>query len=327
LPGLRDIVPGLRDLVPGFLKEKKSPSGSEETYAVGPSDLNRLVDCSLTNAVMDTAFMLVHLTPDRAWIPMHFLYEMEKCEIQGIARVRYILDQDVAPFCLPDEACPRKMGIDAFLKYLDCIDESPFLEITVSPVFRSTNYGSMDSAIRGKWATAKNDQGMSDVRALLQMPWSGTVMKQRLIKHTAEVERSLRLAKENPDIDKDDPMYQKYLKWLEGILSRLKEVAKKIPDGLPDHFFCVGSVSRRSQAAQTVLSESENEREAGELRPRNILKAMRKSSGKGGAISFSALLSAWEPRPLPSCNFRPAEGFPGRLPATQINNRLRTDID
>jgi len=45
----------MRDLVPGLLKDKEISSAPKETYAVCPADLNRLVDCSQMNSVMDTA--------------------------------------------------------------------------------------------------------------------------------------------------------------------------------------------------------------------------------------------------------------------------------
>jgi hypothetical protein len=217
--------------------------------------------------------------------------------------------------------------MDLFPKHVHESHEGPFLDISISPVFRPANYGSMDNTLRGKWATAQNDQGKNDVRAILQMPWSGPFLRQRLMKHAGEVAYDIRYAKEHPDKEMDDRQYQQYINWLEAILSRLRRIVKQIPDGPPDHIFCVGSVSYRDQARHTVVSESEDKYSAGELRPRNILMAMKESGRRGGGILGTTPLSAWKPGPVPSPHFRLVEQIPGRSSATLINNRLRTDID
>jgi hypothetical protein len=314
-------------MVPGLLRDRESAPAPEETYAVCPADLNRLMDCSQMNSVMDTAFMLVCLKGQREWISLAFIYDIEKCEIQGYASVRYVLDQDVSPFCLPDPSRMRLLELEPWLKHLHGWKKGPLLEVTISPVFKPTSYGSKESALRGKWAMTKNEQGVNDVRAILQMPWSNAVLKQRLIKHEGELEHDIQYAKEHPDGRMDDRDHKNYINWLETTRSRLRDTVKQWPAVPPDHIFCVASVSCSEKAKHTVVSESEDRYSAGELQPRSVLKAI-KESGAGRSVPLDGTwLSGWKPRSMPSPNFSLVEGFPGRPSATKFNNRLRTDIE
>jgi hypothetical protein len=242
----------LEPLSAGFLRESESREENVAPWGLTTKDLDYLVACSLASAVMDTSLLLVRDSKGIArWMPLNKMQSMQGLDVEALAIVDYHIGDSPEPFCLPgflrDDASSEVWGT-----FLASSLVKPFVNISISLQFRPVDYGDLTGEITGKWATVVNDQGVNDVRAILQMPFSGQVLKQRLQEQEAALQGILETdGQDDPASDESDIAEQMF----GPILTNLRAVLKLIPDGDVDHMYCVASVIEAGQDQSAIQSD------------------------------------------------------------------------
>ncbi len=237
------------DLLPG----RDLPLGRNPIYTLSSRDLNFMVNCSLLNAPLDTAFLLISNQANRGWMPLDFISSMEGFTATGVGRVEYILDPRFGEFCAPHEfRSGGGYGVADFCSQVRQeiwnLRSEPSIEIMIFPVFKNTSYGAIDGEIRGKWATILDDRGIQNVQAVLQMPLSEQCLRGRLLDYGCELHNYIEhWKKEHPGQNLDHQI---------SVLEAIKQIDTSWPQGNLDHIRCIASVVQRYKYQNTVLEEA-----------------------------------------------------------------------
>jgi len=246
-------LPELEPLGSGLLRDRAPREEQVAPWGLTTRDLDHFVAGSLPNAVMDTCLLLVRdASGSSVWVPISKIGSMEGLSIVAAAMTVYHVGEEaVEPFCLPEFLRDETAG-DLFGAFLEAILEKPFVILNITVQFRPVDYGNQAAEITGHWATVTNDQGVNDIRAILQMPFPGKVLKKRLSEHEAVLKQ---LAEEAAQQGSGSEEAQTAAELFNEILRNLRTVISRMPDGKVDHIHCVASVTEGEAGQPTVQAD------------------------------------------------------------------------
>jgi hypothetical protein len=228
-------------------------SGARETdtrWGVDTVTLNKLLCCSLMNAPLDMGFLFCHNqeTEGKKWIPLHFIESLDELDVEGRAWVRYYfaeLEEMGGNYVSDDGRSALAEGVkEAYQE----TTEDPTCKIDIHICFQPRNEGKIGEEIAGKWTTLADENNLRDVRANLQFPLSGSMMKQRFGDHERWLSQTIS--------DSEDAKRREILT---KCLANLRAFVKQIPDGFAHHMQCIAYYADSDNIFDTVLCKEEPE--------------------------------------------------------------------
>jgi hypothetical protein len=246
-------LPRLEPFVPNVLRDRESREEQVAPWGLTTKDLDHFVSCSLVNAVMDTCLLLVRdSSRSSVWMPISKIPNMEGLSVVAAAMVVYHVGEEaIEPFCLP-ELLRDETANDVCEAFLEAVLEKPYVAVNITLQFRPVDYGDLAAEITGHWATVKNDQGINEIRAILQMTFPGKVLKKRLSEHEVVLQQILDAAAQD---DPGSETGQGVAELLKQILRNLRTLIQKMPDGKADHMYCAAAVAEGEVGQPTVQAD------------------------------------------------------------------------
>jgi hypothetical protein len=234
---------------PCFEIKRGTPDGEKVQFEVTSRDLSYLLNCSLMNAPLDTAFIQISSRIAASWIPIGLISDMKDILVTAAGRVIYVPDIQVEEFYLPHEMRVHSDPLWSWLQY-NQLKKYFYLEIQVFPIFKPAKYGEIDHEIRGKWATILDDRGVYDVRTVTSMPLSADCVNFRLIEMGFLLREEIhRLEKSN------DPKDHNLIRYYTSRLAALHKIKERFAGGPPDHLYCIASCLSNDKLMHTRLAD------------------------------------------------------------------------
>jgi hypothetical protein len=246
------------------IRGKEEPEAPQEVQGVQAIALDHILACSLMDAPLDIDLVLLEYRK-KEWadyVPISFVKNLQDMEVHFSASVFYNVDDSESPSVrnfdrikIPDDV------FDAFC------NADHRLQMSVQICSKPKDYGEVDRAVRGKWATVRQEsEDGGELRlamTVVPLMLSNYVIKRRLQEHADDITNWLGRTKD-ADIKKD----------LERILQVARATMEKLPEGFADHICCQAFMVKDGKAQSLVLVGDDKQEEKEE----KTLQALRRFS-------------------------------------------------
>ena len=268
------LKPGLAGLDFQVAKLFREPAAQEtdtRPWGIYPFELRTLLGCSFVEAPLDSGFLVYRSQEAESCklAPLHFVDSLQGMKVEGCANVSYyIVDAEFKYIADESRSALAKGVSEAYLE----AQRRPVCHMDLYVCFKPRDEGPLGEELQGKWITCVDQHDVRDVRANLQLPLSGSMMKQRLREHERWAAAVLARVKDG-----------KVQTVLNRVIASVRAAQKQIPDGFVHHAHCVAYYTQNDKPQDTVLIKEEPEQaEPAGLLARPPQRALQMLGGEAG---------------------------------------------
>lgn len=287
-------IPSLKDIVSGILPDEGSSEEQISPYGLMDRDLDYLVAGSFANALFDTSYLLVRNSSGLAqWTPVTLIQSMQGLTVLSHSIVNYVLGDEDAyyPFFLL-AALTDRLPADVADAVNDAALTKATVCISISLQYKPPEYSWLDRNITRTWISTADEKGPLDVRTVLQMPFSGYVLKQRLLAWAARLRTLLEESGHNASAGEKEEA-------IRAIEHELRSLMDRIPDGFANHILCVSRVMELGKEQPTERSDPREDTKRAVLHPDSSRRILNVLSGRD--------TGPFKRQPVKSSGIRPLE--------------------
>jgi len=262
---------GLGFEIPRLFRDSTAQETDTRPWGINTFELKTMLSCSLLDAPLDTGFLLCK-RPDRELcklVPLFYVDGMQGLKVLGCSNVSYYIDDAEYTYVADESRSALAKGVsEAYI----AAQKDPVCRMNVYIHFKPREEDSKADFLQGRWATCIDQNDMRDVRANLQLPLSGLMLKQRLREHERWASAILARVR--------DAQLQAILN---RVVTSMRAAQQRIPDGFAHDIHCVAYYTHNRECQNTVLIAEEPEQaEPAGLPARAPQQALRMLGGEAG---------------------------------------------